>query len=125
MDKIKSPYVDSCLKPLYNGPILQRSLSSVPKVAVVERFDCRPLEHYKCNELKTILCSKLTSIFPLAHLDACKFILKTADYKTSSTEISEREHHHMLYPVREEVELKSPVHGYMIHGILSFLSRQK
>ena len=31
----------------------------------------------------------------------------------------------MLYPVREEVELMSPVHGYMIHGILSFLSRQK
>ena len=32
--RTKNPYIDSCLKPLYNAHFL------VPKVAVVQRFDC-------------------------------------------------------------------------------------
>ena len=41
--RTKNPYIDSCLKPLYNGHLftdsLQRPLSFVPKVAVIEWFN--------------------------------------------------------------------------------------
>ena len=35
----KNRYIDSCLKPHYNDHLLQWLLSSVPKVAIVERFN--------------------------------------------------------------------------------------
>ena len=36
----KSPFIDSCLKLLYNGNLFTTS-TSVPKVAIVERFNCK------------------------------------------------------------------------------------
>ena len=37
----KNPYIDSCLQPLCNGHLLRPTSTSVSKVAVVERFNCK------------------------------------------------------------------------------------
>ena len=86
----KNPYIDSCVKPLYNGHFfipadkksihwllwlstatsLQQPLSSVPKVAIVDRFNCIFLQlfqfewwHWKEYLLSFINHNKKQKIF--------------------------------------------------------------
>ena len=37
----KNPYIDYCLQPLCNGHLLRPTSTSVSKVALVERFNCK------------------------------------------------------------------------------------
>ena len=49
-----SPYIDSCLNLFTTVASLQRPLSSVPKVAVVERFDGMFLWTWHCTTFNSI-----------------------------------------------------------------------
>ena len=45
--RTKNPYIDSCLKPLYERPHLYNGyFSSVPKVAIVEKFNIKHFRIY-------------------------------------------------------------------------------